>query len=317
MLPEWFDQSAPHRTLPAYLNAREKIIDLSIKKNSKYLTASAVRRSIAGDVGSLLRLHNFLESWGFINRNATVCSTSTPVSLVALNSRENLTSVKRRENGSAPNSLLTKQHWPKVRKEILLAQVIQNSCKNDNGNDSDDITINWEAIAKNIGHGVTVGDCQREFLSMTFDNEDDINGKKEAESNGTDSSLPVDDRSRDINKILTQDIVRDLVQKVPLEVANSVTNAALQASKNDIYLSQKAALLGIISSQAAENICKERETRNHLLVEILEQRMKKIENRLSLLDDMEAMFEAERVTLELERRDLYTSRCRHWLNDGN
>ena len=317
MLPEWFDLSAPHRTFFAYLDAREKIIDLSLKNNSRYLTASAVRRSIVGDVGSLLRLYNFLESWGFINRNATVCSTSTPASLVALNTHEDVTFVNRRDNGSVSHSYVTKQHWPKARKEKLLDQVIQNSYKNDNESDSDEITIDWEAIGKNMGHEVTVGECQREFISMTFDNEIDINGKKDTETNGTDSSSPIDDRSMEITRILTQNITRDLVQKVPLEVVNSVTNAALQASKKDIHLSQKAALLGIIKSQAAENIFKERETRNHLLVEILEQRMKKIENRLSLLDDMEAMFEAERVTLELERRDLYTSRCRHWLNDGN
>jgi SWI/SNF related-matrix-associated actin-dependent regulator of chromatin subfamily C len=31
-----------------------------------------------------------------------------------------------------------------------------------------------------------------------------------------------------------------------------------------------------------------------------------------MLDDVEGILEAEKVALELERRDLYTARCRHW-----
>jgi SWI/SNF related-matrix-associated actin-dependent regulator of chromatin subfamily C len=42
------------------------------------------------------------------------------------------------------------------------------------------------------------------------------------------------------------------------------------------------------------------------------QRMEKLENRMALLDDIEGIIEAEKVALELERRDLYTARCRHW-----
>jgi SWI/SNF related-matrix-associated actin-dependent regulator of chromatin subfamily C len=40
--------------------------------------------------------------------------------------------------------------------------------------------------------------------------------------------------------------------------------------------------------------------------------MKKLENRMAMMDDVEGMLEAEKTALELERRDLYTARCKHW-----
>ena len=33
---------------------------------------------------------------------------------------------------------------------------------------------------------------------------------------------------------------------------------------------------------------------------------------VAMMDDVEGILEAERVALEMERRDLYTARCRHW-----
>jgi SWI/SNF related-matrix-associated actin-dependent regulator of chromatin subfamily C len=53
------------------------------------------------------------------------------------------------------------------------------------------------------------------------------------------------------------------------------------------------------------------------MMDIIDQRVKRIENRIALMDDIEALLEAERVSLELERRDMYTTRCRQWFGDGS
>lgn len=34
---------------------------------SEYLSVTACRRNLAGDVGSIMRIHGFLEQWGLIN----------------------------------------------------------------------------------------------------------------------------------------------------------------------------------------------------------------------------------------------------------
>ena len=45
--------------------------------------------------------------------------------------------------------------------------------------------------------------------------------------------------------------------------------------------------------------------------------MAKLENKLSLLEDVEGILDAERIAIELERRDLYTTRCHHWFAGGS
>ena len=96
------------------------------------------------------------------------------------------------------------------------------------------------------------------------------------------------------------------------EVARAAIDSALHASNGNLSETQQASLLSAVASQAAERAREEESAVNRVLQEILDQRMSKLENRLSLLDDLECMFDAERMALELERRDLYTLRCRHW-----
>ena len=79
---------------------------------------------------------------------------------------------------------------------------------------------------------------------------------------------------------------------------------------------QNAGVLALVASHATERAKKEEDAVSHLLAELQEQRMQKLENRLAMLDDIEGVLEAERVVLEMERRDLYTSRCRHWFGSA-
>ena len=53
-----------------------------------------------------------------------------------------------------------------------------------------------------------------------------------------------------------------------------------------------------------------------ILSQLVNKRMEKLENRMAMIDDIEGILDAEKVALELERRDLYTARCRHWYGDA-
>ena len=80
----WFDMSKIHpverRALPEFFNSRNRSKTPSIYKDyrdfmintyrlrpSEYLTVTACRRNLAGDVCALMRVHAFLEQWGLIN----------------------------------------------------------------------------------------------------------------------------------------------------------------------------------------------------------------------------------------------------------
>ena len=180
-----------------------------------------------------------------------------------------------------------------------------------------------------MGGGITASDCQHRFLSISFsDNflraETEKGGKEHdgihvnADSSGANKNEEImdDNNYSKLSKEITEKLVQSLTKNVSPVVVAATVNAALKSSGGNINQSQKASLSGAIACQAALNAREQENTMNQLLMEILDQKMEKLENRLALLDDMESLFEAERVALELERRDLYTTRCRQWFGNG-
>lgn len=156
-------------------------------------------------------------------------------------------------------------------------------------------SVDWDAVAKDIGEGVSAADCQRAFLDPPMN--DEISAKiAKTSPSGFDLSTILED--------------------IHPDVLNATINASLKAT-NDIAMARKASIAGILASAASTKAQSEEEEIARTLMDILDQRMQRLENRVAILDDVEALLEAERVALELERRDMYTTRCRHWFGDGS
>ena len=66
-LPEFFNGKFPSKNPEIYKKYRNFIIHLFRQNPSIYLTGTACRRHLSGDVCAILRLHKFLEQWGLIN----------------------------------------------------------------------------------------------------------------------------------------------------------------------------------------------------------------------------------------------------------
>ncbi|XP_014222561.1 SWI/SNF complex subunit SMARCC2-like [Trichogramma pretiosum] len=67
-LPEFFNNVNPlSKTPEMYLFYRNFMIDTYRVQPSDYLTLTACRRNLPGDVCALARIHGFLEQWGLIN----------------------------------------------------------------------------------------------------------------------------------------------------------------------------------------------------------------------------------------------------------
>ena len=107
-------------------------------------------------------------------------------------------------------------------------------------------------------------------------------------------------------------MLKDLIERSDPQVIREVFDAAMKASHGNLVESQAASLLGLQLTRTVE------EARGHevdlaaRLARLVDIRMQKLENRMAMMDDVEAIAEAEKIALELERRDLYTTRCRHW-----
>jgi SWI/SNF related-matrix-associated actin-dependent regulator of chromatin subfamily C len=296
-LPEWFNNTAPHRTAETFVQTRNRIMEMYEKLGNRYVTTTMVRRAIPGDAGSLMRLQSFLTAYSIINEDAQNESAPTPVSLQ-----------------EPKNKYIWGEH---LRHEVLYAVVEQARKKPKQENIDGDanvepIIIDWEKVAETVGHGVDPKDCEKQFLAMPVPAE-----SSEERSITPDNTAPAETSGPDgREKIeMREQVYQEIVDKSNPDVITAATTAALAntpAEPSRLAEAQKAALAGLLASTALIEARSREDAMAHVLSEIVELRMQKLENRLALLDEMEGMCEAERVALELERRDLYTTRCRHW-----
>ncbi|KAL5257926.1 hypothetical protein ACHWQZ_G012765 [Mnemiopsis leidyi] len=66
-LPEFFNEKNKSKTPEVYMGYRNFMLDTYRLNPTEYLTVTAARRNLAGDVCAIIRVHAFLEQWGLIN----------------------------------------------------------------------------------------------------------------------------------------------------------------------------------------------------------------------------------------------------------
>jgi SWI/SNF related-matrix-associated actin-dependent regulator of chromatin subfamily C len=280
-LPEWFDGSAPHRTVASYLQARMQMMKMSDDLGTKYVTATLVRRSIPGDAGSLLRLHEFLTAHSLMNEEATNDSAPTATALL----------------GTDTSPL----YWTERQDERLVQVLVQASKERTAPGQA----MDWEAMAEQVGSGKTAAECEQRFLALPLETA----LPPPAGSITPDTTMSEVETSTTSSSALTA--VQDLVADCLPAVRHKIVETALEETSS-LSQAQKAALAGLAVHEAAQQARSASDALAQMASHVVDVRLQKLEHRLALMDDVEALLEAERVALELERRDLYTARCRHW-----
>jgi SWI/SNF related-matrix-associated actin-dependent regulator of chromatin subfamily C len=76
-LPEFFNGKNRSKTPEIYLSYRNFMIDTYRLNPTEYLTSTACRRNLAGDVCAIMRGHAFLEQWGLVNYQVDIDSRPT------------------------------------------------------------------------------------------------------------------------------------------------------------------------------------------------------------------------------------------------
>ena len=66
-LPEFFNQKNKSKTEQVYMDYRNFMVNTYRLNPHEYLTVTACRRNLAGDVCAIIRVHAVLEQWGLIN----------------------------------------------------------------------------------------------------------------------------------------------------------------------------------------------------------------------------------------------------------
>lgn len=70
-LPEFFNSRNRSKTPAIYKDYRDFMVNTYRLRPTEYLTVTACRRNLAGDVCAIMRVHAFLEQWGLINYQAS------------------------------------------------------------------------------------------------------------------------------------------------------------------------------------------------------------------------------------------------------
>jgi hypothetical protein len=314
VLPEWFDDSARHRNRETYLQARNQILRIAKALGNKYVTGTLVRRSIPGDAGSLLRLHEFLNAHALINRDITNESAPTPSMLL----------------GPASSALYWNADLDQKLLEVIVSQAREQSVSRkaddqmDTGDDEGGPSVDWEASAKEVGR--TALQCEQRFLTMPpssfnppagsvtpdmSEKEDAVPTDKDAAAAAVANNSTAFSHSENSATTVTPAVVQEWVMDADPSVVQAVVEVATQHTTS-LPEAQKAALAGLHLSEVAQKAHSAQDALSHVVSHVVDLRLQKLEARMALLDDVEGLLEAERVALELERRDLYTARCRHW-----
>merc|ERR1712110_238599 len=76
-LPEFFNNKNRSKSPEIYLSYRNFMIDTYRLNPTEYLTSTACRRNLAGDVCAIMRVHAFLEQWGLVNYQVELDSRPT------------------------------------------------------------------------------------------------------------------------------------------------------------------------------------------------------------------------------------------------
>ena len=75
-LPEFFNNRNRSKTPVIYKDYRDFMINTYRLNPPEYLTVTACRRNLAGDVCAIVRVHAFLEQWGLINYQVRLSALS-------------------------------------------------------------------------------------------------------------------------------------------------------------------------------------------------------------------------------------------------
>ncbi|XP_038076785.1 SWI/SNF complex subunit SMARCC2-like [Patiria miniata] len=78
-LPEFFNAKNKSKTAEVFMAYRNFMIDTYRLNPTEYLTFTACRRNLAGDVCAIMRVHAFLEQWGLINYQVDAENRAAPM----------------------------------------------------------------------------------------------------------------------------------------------------------------------------------------------------------------------------------------------
>jgi hypothetical protein len=177
--------SNPQRAQQTYLTIRNYIMDLYAQNPLVYLSATECRQKIAGDVSVIVRVHEFLDVFGFINYSPKIRSHSRPPKSSSFFSSypthsdivKHCDTLTRLLSPPAPpqvssscNGHSAPTQWTPALDEQLLSLILAQH-QSSSSSPSTDIDIDWSSIATILSETIptiTAKECFIHFVQMSL-----------------------------------------------------------------------------------------------------------------------------------------------------
>lgn len=323
-LPEFFTNANPSKTPALYVKYRNFLVNAYRLNPNDYLTVTAARRSLVGDVGAVMRLHRFLSRWGLINYQVDAEAKPKPVEppytgdyqvsydaprgLFPFESfkppleHHKLDKLKETVQGQINKKpriaeTLHNDGWTKEELKLLLEGVAQ--FKND-----------WEQISQHVGTH-TVEQCVLRFLKLPI--EDKFLGDSSANL-GPLKYAPYLPFSQADNPVLST--IAFLVSLVDPEVVKAATIRAIEIIDKDGDKEEGSTTvaegvnvaLAVTGTRAHVFKTYEEVEMNKLTSVIVNTQLNKLEMKMARLETLEKQLESEKRILLRQQEDLFLDR---------
>ena len=320
-LPEFFDGSSQTKTPETFLHMRNLIVSLYREQPGLHLSVTECRRHLAADVGSVMRLHQFLEHWGLINYNASsnVAVTSASRSGVVLD---------------GPSAAAVRAAAASVRPAAGTSLPLRASMASGGGDWTPQQTMalldalegegsSWDEVATAVGRPIE--ECIGHFLALPIEEPyalealppptaAPLRAAEAASSAAADPAVSVAAAASDPTlcqlALLAAAVGAVAEPAVPNGEAGRAAvdaMATVDATATSLRAAARAALLSV-QSRAAQLEQEESGQMVSLLATAVDTQLRRMEIKLVQLDEMQSLLQREREQLDRMRHQVYADR---------
>ena len=156
-IPDFFDDSSRFKTPKAYKDSRNFMINTYRLSPYEYLTMTAVRRNIAMDVASIVKIHAFLEKWGLINYQIDPRSKPSLIGPSFTVHFQGILDTPQGLKPFVPSQIVTETEEPKENQNTQLTEVAKESSDSGETKDEDHSAQPKEEEAGSLSNEKNVG----------------------------------------------------------------------------------------------------------------------------------------------------------------
>jgi len=285
----------------SYIQLRNSIINLYVQSPSQYLSATECRRKLSGDVGKILRIHEFLDAFSVINYSVKFESRPHDIENYGIVMKRKVLVERLRNYGNFSSQNCSK--WDLDKDQYLLRAVSSHK-------------MDWNAVAANMHQfNVTPLDCMARFLEISLGEVPDV--PFSTSNNVVTEDLKENNQQSSSPFIPGKHLLIVHVRKI-LHMIDSLKSATVRLDQNNSVESEVVKNLALrtelrknitaaydLSEHCISGLITELKDHNQdFLRDYLYNRIESVEQRVKAFKNMEIMLKHDNDATEISLRQL-------------